>query len=49
MRGGEVYDLRDRSLAVLRLPRSAEAEEAGGTALAISRRARGDVASRAPA
>ncbi len=49
MRGGEVYDLRDRSLAVLRLPRSTEAEEAAGSVLAISRRARGEAAGRAPA
>jgi glycogen operon protein len=30
MHGGEVYDLKDRSLAVLRLPRSAEGEEKNG-------------------
>ena len=49
MRGGEVYDLRDRSLAVLRLPRSAENEEAIGDRRAVSRRAHRETGSRARA
>jgi glycogen operon protein len=47
MRGGEVYDLAHRSLAVLRLPRSVENEEGIGEALALSRRVRRENASRA--
>jgi glycogen operon protein len=43
MRGGEVYDLRERSLAVLRLPRSAETEEEIGDIAAVSRRGRREV------
>ncbi|HEX9787592.1 MAG TPA: glycogen debranching enzyme GlgX, partial [Candidatus Binatia bacterium] len=49
MRGGEVYGLRGRSLAMLRLPRSAEAEEENGGAPAVLRGARRETASRAPA
>jgi glycogen operon protein len=40
MRGGEVYDLRERSLALLRLPRSADGEEEIGDITAVSRRGR---------
>jgi glycogen operon protein len=37
MHGGEVYDLKDRSLAVLRLPRGAEGEEKNGDFRAAAR------------
>jgi len=49
MRGGEVYDLRDRSLAVLRLPGSTENEEEISDRRAVSRRARRETGSRARA
>ena len=40
MRGGEAYDLKGRSLALLRLPNHVEAESSAGEALPAPRRAR---------
>jgi len=40
MRGGEAYDLKGRSLALLRLPNHVEAESSAGEALPSPRRAR---------
>ena len=45
MRGGEIYDLKDRSLAVLRLP-SGGGDEGNGETLPIPRRSRREAASR---
>jgi isoamylase len=45
MRGGEVYDLKDRSLVVLRLPR-VEGEERNGDGRAVLRRSRRDIENR---
>ena len=46
MRGGENYDLKDRSLAVLRLPHAGD-EENGADAMPALRRSRRDHAARA--
>jgi hypothetical protein len=37
MRGGDIYDLKDRSIALLRLPRSSENEEKRSRSRAASR------------
>ena len=40
MRGGEIYDLKDRSLVLLRLPTGGEGEEKSVDALPAARRSR---------
>ena len=46
MRGGEVYEVKDRSLAVLRLPNGAEGEEKNGNSRSALRSSRREAASR---
>ena len=46
MRGGEIYDLQNRSLVVLRLPRGAEGEERNGDSRSALRPRRREAASR---
>ena len=47
MRGGEVYELKDRSLAVLCLPSGAENDEKNGDSRSVLRLSRRQAASRA--
>jgi glycogen operon protein len=48
MRGGEIYDLNDRSLVVLRLPNGGEGEEKSIDALSVGRRSRREAAHEQP-
>ena len=47
IRGGEIYDLKDRSLAVLRLPGAAEGEEKNGDSRSVLRPSPREARSRA--
>ena len=40
MRGGEAYELKGRSLAILRLPKHVAGEDENGDGIPVTRRAR---------